>query len=92
MISRRCLERMVDHYGKDGSISFVDGADGSRAMTVALFALMFRDGDMCPEDYSFCYRWRDLGGEIWMVIPRIGDGPAEHIGSYVFGGGVMITE
>lgn len=88
MISRRCLEKMTTAYAKD--LTFRDGADGSGAPTVALFHLLFRDGEMAPEDYSFCYRWQDLGGEVWMVLPRAGDGPAVHVGSYVYGGGLVV--
>ena len=34
------------------------------------------------EDYSFCQRWRDLGGEVWAVADRrIG-----HVGPFIFEG------
>jgi hypothetical protein len=62
------------------SLVFNDDESGKRTPTVALFQLMQRGGELCSEDYSFCYRWRDLGGDIWML----GDA-ASHIGNYRFG-------
>lgn len=81
MMTRRCLDAMVAHFGTDGmGLNFIDSADGSKKPTTAIFSLLFRDGEMAPEDYSFCYRWRDLGGEVWMILD-----PASHIGSHVYG-------
>jgi hypothetical protein len=62
------------------SLAFNDDESGRRTPTVGLFQLMFRYGELCSEDYSFCYRWRDLGGDIWML-----DDTAAHVGAYRFG-------
>lgn len=40
-------------------------------------------GELWPEDYSFCLRWRKLGGEVF-VYPHAN---VQHIGPQVFGGG-----
>jgi hypothetical protein len=53
---RSALERMVESYrGKD--LDFLDHDGGKKHPTVALFQLMIREGVLCSEDYSFCYRW-----------------------------------
>jgi hypothetical protein len=43
---------------------------------------MIYGGRFLPEDYSFCKRWNDMGGEIWGDVASKFD----HIGSYVYSG------
>lgn len=48
----------------------------------ALFETMIRDGRYLSEDYAFCERWRDLGGEVWADYSvRL-----SHFGNYEFRG------
>jgi len=51
-ISRAAIEKMVEHYGLD-----------------VLFERIRIPGQSSKlgEDYSFCKRWTDIGGEIWLV-------------------------
>jgi hypothetical protein len=79
LIRRHALERMCDHYR--GELGFLDNVEGQRHATVALFQLFLKDGDLLSEDYSFCRRWRDIGGEVHVLID-----PARHIGTHAFGG------
>lgn len=37
--------------------------------------------DSLGEDFAFCRRWRDLGGEIWALL----DAKIGHIGDYAYG-------
>lgn len=67
MIRRRALERMCAHhpelrYRRDHSID----AETASANRFALFECMIAaDGTYLSEDFAFCKRWTDMGGEIW---------------------------
>jgi hypothetical protein len=82
LIQREMLEKMAQWYAQEEGheLVFTDACDGQRQPTVALFQLMIRDGLLLSEDYSFCQRCTDIGGEIH-VLPV----PAAHIGTYAFG-------
>jgi hypothetical protein len=77
-LSRAMLEKMVAHYSD--TEFFCDQAPGQKAW--ALFD-PYRIGRIkFGEDYSFCKRWRDIGGQIW-VDPEIRMG---HVGFKTFVG------
>lgn len=78
MITRGALEKMIERHPE---LAFVDSIDGAEHKTTALFQLMLTGRDLLSEDFSFCRRWRDLGGDIWIVLD-----PAAHVGAHVFGG------
>ena len=49
----------------------------------ALFnCLVDEDGCYLSEDYSFCRRWTDIGGEIWIDLQS----RLTHVGSFQFDG------
>jgi hypothetical protein len=88
LIERACLGTMVLEYSRE--LSFLDevvGPNGPEELeTVALFQLMFRNGRLLSEDYSFCQRWRDLEGSVHMYL---GPGtPLDHVGGYKFTGDI----
>lgn len=69
MIRRHALERMCDHYRAltfRADHNYRDALRGS-ANRVALFECMIdpATGAYLSEDFSFCKRWTDMGGEIW---------------------------
>jgi hypothetical protein len=98
--SRACLERMWRHYAP--TLSYGDAVDGMLSWTVGLFQLLmppqnatppYAVGPLLSEDYSFCKRWRDIGGEVQMYIGA--GSPLNHIGPHVFRGlreGVVMGE
>jgi hypothetical protein len=80
MIKRNALESMVAHYPE---LCYQDDFTGTEG-AYALFNTMISEGRFLPEDYSFCKRWKDMGGEIWGdVISRF-----DHVGQYVYSGHV----
>jgi hypothetical protein len=91
LTSRACLEKMWNAYAP--TLSFGDLVDGQPTWTVALFQLLlppqqahppYAIGSLLSEDYSFCQRWRDIGGSVQMYV---GPGsPLHHVGSSVFRG------
>lgn len=50
----------------------------------ALFMEMIHDGDRLSEDFSFCRRWTDIGGEIWLDFEE----GIKHVGKKAYTGRV----
>jgi hypothetical protein len=84
MIRRRALEKMCAHYPqlhyqRDHSLEAA-AASNNR---FALFDCMIDEaGTYLSEDFSFCKRWTDMGGEIWADL----DSRLSHVGPLVFRG------
>lgn len=80
LLTRAMLVQMRDHYSPE--LTFLDSIENARVATCALFMLMIRDGVLLGEDYSFCQRWKDIGGEVWLYQ---GPGlPLEHVGGHAY--------
>jgi hypothetical protein len=92
LISRRVLEKMVVSYPalRYGGDHVMRPGETEQAANHAFFDTMIADGEYLPEDYSFCKRWRDIGGEIWIDV----ESRFSHVGSYVYNGdlGMAISE
>lgn len=71
LLSRKCLEKMLSVYS---DLKYLD-VQANRYET-ALFDTELRDGKFWSEDYTFCRRWRDIGGDVW-IDPEI---YLEHVG------------
>ncbi|WP_407180188.1 hypothetical protein [Bradyrhizobium sp. STM 3562] len=87
MVRRHVLERMCAHYA---SLQFFrehshDALAGS-PNRFALFECMIdgASGTYLSEDFAFCKRWTDMGGEIWADL----DSRLDHVGPSVFHGSV----
>ncbi len=59
-------------------------ADGSKRPCWALFDTSLVDGELCGEDFTFCDRWRALGGKVWLD-PEI---TLKHIGNRAWEGSI----
>jgi hypothetical protein len=51
---------------------------------VAIFEYELHNGKYWGEDYTFCRRWRDMGGKIWMLPDAI----TAHVGAYEYYGDI----
>lgn len=87
MIRRHVLERMCEHPAY-ASLQFfrehsADALAGS-PNRFALFECMIdpKTGTYLSEDFAFCKRWTDIGGEIWADI----ESRLDHVGPTVFHG------
>lgn len=84
MIRRQALERMCGEYPhlrykRDHSLDAVT----TSANRVALFECMIaEDGTYLSEDFAFCKRWTDMGGEIWADLKS----KLNHVGPMSFYG------
>jgi len=86
MVRRSVLERMIEHYPElryTHEHRDKDALKGSRWRS-ALFNCMIDEatGFYLSEDFSFCRRWIDMGGEIWVdYTSRL-----NHVGIMVYRG------
>ena len=84
MIRRGALERMCAHYPqfrykRDHSTDAATQSDNRFALFECAIA---EDGTYLSEDFAFCKRWTDMGGEIWADL----DSRLHHIGPMTFCG------
>lgn len=79
-IQRYALERMCERYVSLAYKS--ERAPGGEA--IGLFEPYRKDGLKFSEDFSFCHRWRDIGGKVWLD-PTI---TMLHIGNKTFAGNI----
>jgi hypothetical protein len=87
MIRRSVLEKMCAHPGYAPLQFFREHSHDALAGSpnrFALFECMIDpvDGTYLSEDFAFCKRWTDLGGEIWADL----DSRLDHVGPAVFHG------
>jgi hypothetical protein len=89
LINRRVIETMAQaypalRYQSDHAVAAVHAVEPAMArdFRYAFFDTMIADGQSLPEDYSFCKRWRALGGEIWIDL----ESRFSHVGTHVFRG------
>jgi hypothetical protein len=84
MIRRAVLERMCAHYPqlkfkRDHSR---DAATASEHRFALFECMIADDGTYLSEDFAFCKRWTDMGGEIWADL----DSKLNHVGPMAFCG------
>jgi hypothetical protein len=88
MIRRAALERMCAHYPQlrykhDHSIDAATESDNRFALFECAIA---DDGTYLSEDFAFCKRWTDMGGEIWADL----NSRLHHIGPMTFCGDLAL--
>lgn len=86
LIRRSVFERMIAAYPETRFKKLLARTTGE-AMSENLYALFdcFIDketGEYLSEDYAFCRRWRDIGGEIWLDRHS----RLTHVGNYDYRG------
>ena len=89
MIRRHALEKMCEHpnyaslqFFREHSIDALAGSSNRFALFDCLIDQ--RTGSYLSEDFAFCKRWTDIGGEIWADI----ESRLDHVGPSVFHGDV----
>jgi len=84
MIRRAALERMCAlypqlRYKRDHSL---DAATPSEHRFALFESMIAEDGTYLSEDFAFCKRWTDIGGEIWADL----NSKLNHVGPMAFCG------
>ena len=84
MIRRQALERMCARYPqfryqRDHSLDAATASDHRFALFECMIA---EDGTYLSEDFAFCKRWTDMGGEIWADL----NSKLNHVGPMTFCG------
>lgn len=84
MIRRQALEQMCARYPRlrykrDHSLDAAIESDNRFALFECMIA---EDGTYLSEDFAFCKRWTDMGGEIWTDL----NSRLSHIGPMTFRG------
>jgi hypothetical protein len=84
MIRRSAVERMCANYPqlqfkRDHSVDAAATSDNRYALFECMIA---GDGTYLSEDFAFCKRWTDMGGEIWADL----DSKLSHVGPMTFCG------
>ncbi len=84
MVRRQALERMCAHYPqlkfkRDHSVDALTASDNRYALFECMIA---EDGTYLSEDFAFCKRWTDMGGEIWADLKS----KLTHVGPMAFHG------
>jgi hypothetical protein len=86
LVRRSAVERMIAAYPETRyrAIHAWPFPDGPERERYALFDTMIdhETGEYLSEDYAFCRRWRDIGGEIWLDTAC----KLTHVGSTEFHG------
>ena len=83
LIKREVIEKMIKHYPETKYMPEVfDDASQVGVEKHALFDTMIENGRYLSEDYTFCRRWQNMGGKIY-VDPSI---VLDHVGTYTFKG------
>lgn len=79
-IKREVIQKLFDAHPE---LKYIDNTGLRKEFepyTYALFDTLIKDNQYLSEDYTFCDRWIDLGGEIWVDLSiRLG-----HTGHYKF--------
>jgi hypothetical protein len=84
MIRRAALEKMCAYYPqlryrRDHSVDAATASDNRFALFECMIA---EDGTYLSEDFAFCKRWTDMGGEIWADLSS----KLDHVGPMTFRG------
>jgi hypothetical protein len=84
LIRRAALEKMCAHYPqlrykRDHSLDAAAASDNRFALFECMIA---EDGTYLSEDFAFCRRWTDIGGEIWADL----NSKLVHVGPLTFCG------
>lgn len=85
MIRREALLRMIEKYPElkyQHEHGPTNDSSESRWRYALFNCLVDEEGCYLSEDYSFCRRWTDIGGEIWIDLQS----RLTHVGSFYFEG------
>lgn len=86
LIKRDVFTRMMEKYPENAYVSdhSRDVLEGRKKKMHAFFRSGIFDGRYLSEDYYFCMKWREMGGDVWLFPWAM----TTHYGTYGFKGSV----
>lgn len=84
LIRRAALQRVVDAH-PELTANVADSGGPAQAAMVFDTMIEPETGHYLSEDYAFCRRWRDLGGEIWAEV----EARLTHVGQAAYAGRLL---
>ena len=86
LIQRTAMQGIIDAH-PELTAKMGDMADGRTERVVMVFDTLIEPetGQYLSEDYAFCRRWRDLGGEIWADM----EARLTHVGHAAYTGSLV---
>lgn len=86
LIKRSVFEKMAEAFPENAYVSdhSRDIANGVEKKMFAYFRTGIFDGRYLSEDYYFCHKWREIGGDVWLFPWAL----TTHYGTYGFQGSV----
>lgn len=78
-ISRNCINKMIEAYPQQ---YYTDATDDNKYWPLFEYYIDPEKNWKYGEDFSFCKKWRSIGGQVW-VDPELSMG---HIGNKIFEG------
>jgi hypothetical protein len=86
LMKRGMIERMYEHY-KEELFAVNDIQGQNVADYIAIFACSIdkKTKRFLSEDYAFCRRWQEIGGDVWADITTV----LSHTGTHSFSGNIL---
>lgn len=85
LIATSALQRMIDATAVTAQEPKTNIEDQSVPLWSFFDPVPAERGGLLSEDFSFCKRWRDIGGEVWALAAA----GVEHIGDFHFTGNIL---
>lgn len=86
LIKKEVIKKMIKHYPEISYIPEVYDNENERGLPKhALFDTMIYNDKYLSEDYTFCHRWQQMGGKIYLDPSIVLD----HVGTHIFKGAVI---
>lgn len=84
LIKREVLEKMMESFPENYYYSdhSADVFAGREKKMFAFFRTTIKDNRYLSEDYYFCHKWREIGGDVWLFPWAL----TTHYGTYGFQG------
>ena len=86
MMKREMLEKMYEHYKEElFAVNDIQGQNVDNYIAIFACSIDKTTKRFLSEDYAFCRRYQEMGGEVWADIST----PLSHTGTHVYSGNIL---
>jgi hypothetical protein len=86
MMKREMLEKMYEHYKEElFAVNDIQGQNVENYIAIFACSIDKTTKRFLSEDYAFCRRYQEMGGEVWADIST----PLSHTGTHVYSGNIL---